>query len=253
MKYSVCTNSVFGNISIPEALKRIRSLGLDTFEFWSWWDQDVDAIAAAMEETGMKLSAMCAKMVPLNEPARREEYVQGLKESIAVAKRLGCRQLITQVGQELSDVPRAAQHESIVEGLKQCAPILEAEGIELLVEPLNTLVNHKGYYLARSDEAFEIIREVNSPMVRVLFDVYHQQITEGNLIDNLTGNLDLITHIHIAGNPGRHEPLKDSEVCYPAVLAALKRAGFTGAVGLEYFPLGDPDESLREIMEKMPL
>lgn len=253
MKYSVCVNSVFGGVSIPEAIKRIRAVGLDAFEFWSWWDQDIDAIAAAMKETGLCLTAMCTKMITLTDPARREEYIQGLKDSIEVAKKLGCSQLISQVGQEIPGVPRAAQHESIVEGLKQCAPILEEAGIELLVEPLNILVDHKGYYLSRSDESFDIIREVNSPKVKLLFDIYHQQITEGNLIENLTKNIDLISHLHVAGNPGRHEPTKNSEICYPSVLAALKAAGFTGPVGLEYFPLGDPEESLKEILEKMPL
>jgi len=196
---------------------------------------------------------MCTRMVPLNVSEQRGAYVDGLRDSIRAAEKIGCRMLISQVGQAIDGQPRQAQHDSIVEGLRQCAPILEDAGMTLVIEPLNALVNHKGYYLTHSEEAFEIIREVDSPSVKVLFDVYHQQITEGNLIDNLTCGADLIGHIHIAGNPGRHEPLDNSEVCYPAIIRALKASGYGGAVGLEYFPLRDPEEGLKEILEKMPL
>ena len=121
-------------------------------------------------------------------------------------------------------------------------------GIVLAIEPLNTLLNHKGYYLARSDEGFEIVREVDSPCVKLLFDIYHQQVTEGSIIRNLTQNITDVAHIHIAGNPGRHEPYENSELDYPTVLKAVKAAGYKGYVGLEYLPLRDPDESLKAML-----
>lgn len=253
MRYSVCASAVYNGIPLPEAIREIASLDYSAYEFWSWWDQDMDQVAEAQQETGLQPVGLCTRMVPLNMPERRNEYVQGLQDSIRIARRLGCPMLITQVGQMLSDHSRSAQHASIVEGLKVCAPILESEGIMLTVEPLNTLIDHKGYYLDRSDEAFEIIREVNSPNVKVLFDVYHQQVTEGNLIANLTANIDWIGHVHIAGNPGRHEPLTGSEVHYPTIIQTLKDIGYTGAVGLEYFPTVDPKEGLRDILRNMPL
>ena len=140
-----------------------------------------------------------------------------------------------------------------MEGLRACAPLLEDAEITLTIEPLNTLVNHPGYYLTSSAEGFEIVREVNSPRIRLLFDIYHQQITEGNLIANLTANAPLLGHIHAAGNPGRHELLGENEIHYPSVFAALKRTGYDKAVGLEYFPVGDPDESLKQLFKVMPL
>lgn len=253
MEYSVCASALFGGVPVHEAARRIHALGFSAFEFWSWWDQDVDAVAAAIGETGLKLAAVCTRMVPLNVPGRREEYIGGLRESVAVAQRLGCPRLISQVGQAVEGVSRQAQHDSIVEGLRACAPILEDAGIELVVEPLNTRVDHKGYYLDRSDEAFQIIRETGSRNVRVLFDIYHQQVTEGSLIGNLTKNVALVGHIHIAGCPGRREPYADSEIHYPSVLRALKAAGYEGFAGLEYFPLKNPEESLREVLARMPL
>jgi len=253
MKYSVCASAVFSKMPLAEAIREIARIGYPACEFWSWWDQDMDAVAEAVRETGLEVAGICTKMVPLNDPLRREEYVQGLRESVCAAKRIGCGRLISQVGQAIEGMDRRAQRDSIVEGLRACAPILEEENIELVIEPLNTLVDHIGYYLDRSEEAFEIIREVNSPKVKVLFDVYHQQITEGNLIENMTRNVSLIGHIHIAGNPGRHEPHKNSEVHYPTVLAALKQASWHGYAGLEYFPLEDARQGLEEIRKVMPL
>ena len=248
MFWSVCASAVFSGMPLTEALPLIREAGAEVYEIWGWWDEDIDALAQAQRAAGLKLCAMCTKMVPLNDPARRGEYVDGLKESIAAAKRLGCNVLISQVGQAIEGVSREVQHRSVVEGLKVCAPVLEEAGMTLVFEPLNILKDHIGYYLARSDEAFEIAREVNSPSVKVLYDVYHQQITEGNLIGNIRRNVDLIGHIHIAGVPGRHEPL-EGEISYPAVLSALTDAGYRGAVGMEYFPTKDAVEGVRETME----
>ena len=253
MEYSVCLPAVFGGISIPDAIRRVSALGFGAYEFWSWWDQDVDAILEAQEATGLRPRGLCTRFVSLTAPGERDAYIAGLRKSLQIAKRLRCPTLISQVGQAIAGVPREEQHRSIVEGLKMCAPMLEDAGVTLAVEPLNTLVDHRGYYLERSDEAFEIIREVGSPNVRVLFDIYHQQITEGNLIANLTKNIDMIAHVHIAGNPGRHEPLIDSEVHYPTVIGALRSCGYDGAVGLEYFPLRDPEEGLRDILLRMSI
>ena len=253
MKYSVCASAVFSGIPLAEAIRRIAAAGYSACEFWSWWDQDMNAVEAAVRETGIEVVGFCTRMVPLNDPSRRSEYLDGLTESIAVAKRLGCRRLISQVGQTIEGMERQAQHNSIAEGLRACAPILESEDIELVIEPLNTRVDHIGYFLDRSDEAFQIIRETNSPRVKVLFDIYHQQITEGNLIADLTKNAPLVGHIHIAGVPGRHEPHRHSEVHFPSVLRALKEAGWHGHAGLEYFPTGDAELGLQELLAQMPL
>ena len=253
MFYSVCASAVFNKIPLARSLAEICAAGAEYYEFWGWWDQDLDALEHAQRESGLKLTAMCTKMVPLNDPAQREAFVQGLKESIAAAQRLGCPTLIAQVGQDRTGFPREVQHAAIVEGLRACAPHLEAAGVTLVIEPLNVLVNHKGYYLYSSAEAFEIVREVNSPRVKVLYDVYHQQISEGNLIANITAGAGLIGHVHIAGVPGRHEIGDGCEINYPAVFDALKRTGYDGAIGLEYLPEREPVEGIRALFAAMPL
>lgn len=252
MHYSVCVSAVFDGKPVHECLGQIAATGASHYEFWSWWDQDVDAIEAAQKKTGLKPAALCTYFIPLTEPERREEYIEGLKKSIAVAKKLGCSTLISQLGND-TGAPREEQHASIVEGLKACAPLLEEAGVILTIEPLNVLVNHPGYYLTTSIEGYDIVREVGSPNVQLLFDVYHQQITEGNVIANITAGTDLIGHIHVAGNPGRHELTLENEINYPSVFAALKRLGYNKAIGLEYFPVTDPIGSLEELFKAMPL
>lgn len=253
MVYSVCVSALFGGKPVHEGIALAKKAGYDTCEFWSWWDQELDAVEKALHENQARLWAMCTYFIPLNDPERRQEYLRGLVETLDAAQRLGCKTIISQVGQDQPQLSRDRQTQSVIDGLKACVPLLEAAGVTLVIEPLNTRFDHPGYFLARSEEAFAIVREVNSPHVKVLFDIYHQQISEGNLIPNVTDNAEWIGHIHAAGHPGRHEPFGRNEIHYPSVLAALKEAGYTGAVGLEYFPLMDAMDSLQALQKEMPL
>ena len=188
--------------------------------------------------------SMCTTEFNMTNPDMREKWLAGLKESCEAANRVGAKRLITQVGQD-TGAPREQQHASIVAALKAAASILDATGVTIMIEPLNTLVNHPGYYLWSSAEAFDLIREVSHPLVKVVYDIYHQQVMEGNIISSITNNLDCIAHLHSAGHPGRHE-LQFGENDYKVIFAAVDKAGYKGACGLEYSPLLDPEESLRE-------
>ncbi|MBQ8415785.1 MAG: TIM barrel protein, partial [Clostridia bacterium] len=196
-----------------------------------------------LDETRVELLSMCTTEFNLTDPAYRDTWVAGLEESYIAAQKLGVHRLITQVGKD-TGAPREEQHASTVAGLRAGAPILEKYGVTVMIEPLNTYVNHPGYYLWSSLEAFEIIREVNHPNVKVIYDIYHQQVMEGNIIPNILNNLDCIAHLHGAGHPGRHE-MQNGESDYRVILKAVDEAGYTGALGLEYNPLLEPEESLR--------
>ena len=187
---------------------------------------------------------MCSTVFYMTNPAKREDRLNGVKESCAAAKRVGASKLITQVGADTGE-ERARQHDSIVAALKQAKSILEDSGVTIMIEPLNIYVNHPGYYLWSSREAFEIIHEVDHPLVKVVYDIYHQQVMEGNIIPSITQNLDCIAHLHSAGHPGRHE-LQFGENDYKVIFAAVDKAGYTGACGLEYGPTMDSVESLKE-------
>jgi hydroxypyruvate isomerase len=243
---SVCIDAVLENMPVADAIELISNCGFNSFEFWAWWEKDIAQLVAVRDRFDMTIAACCTKFISLTDPGLRNEYLVGLKESIAAAKQLDCRTLISQVGDFRPGVNRNEQHQSIVDGLKQAAPLLEAAGVTLVIEPLNEKVNHPGYYLIRSDEAFEIIDEVGSPAVKVVFDIYHQQISEGNLIPNIVATIDKIGHFHAAGQPGRNE-LTLGEINYPYIFAAIADAGFCGHVGLEYWPTLDAAEGLKEV------
>ena len=143
--------------------------------------------------------------------------------------------MITQVGND-TGAPRMRQHDAIVAGLKRMAPHLEKAGIILTVEPLNDVKDHPGYYLTSSDEGFDIIREVGSPNVQLLFDIYHQVHMGENVMEKIEKNYDLITHFNIAGHPNRDAKLFDGGFDYDPVFRMLKEMGCEKALGLELFP-----------------
>jgi hydroxypyruvate isomerase len=139
------------------------------------------------------------------------------------------------------DVPGLSQQDMtrhVIEALKQAADIVEKAGGPILVlEPLNVLVDHPGYHVVKSDHAAEIIDAVGSPKVKILFDIYHQQISEGNLIGNIRKYYDRIGYFQFGDHPGRHEPFT-GEIHYPNVFKAIYQLGYQGMVGGEYGPVG---------------
>lgn len=244
MRICVPVPCFFGQMDFCEAIDRIADLGFDAIETYDWRNLDLDAVRGRCARRGVELLSMCTTEFRLTDAAYRAAWLAGLERSCAAARRVGAGKLITQVGQD-TGAPRAAQHENIVETLRQAAPILEASGVTVMIEPLNTLYNHPGYYLWSAIEAFDIIREVNHPQVKVVYDIYHQQVMEGNIINNITQNLDCIAHLHSAGHPGRIE-LQFGENDYRYIWKRVDEAGYTGACGLEYNPTLDAEESLRE-------
>ena len=264
LQLSACIEWIFADRDFPARIDAVAEEGLPAFEFWGWGNKDRPAIIEHKDRSGLTLASMSVDPhVHLLEGDPIPAYVQTVRESCRVAQQLGCDRLITlvqdapagagqpwysAVGSEDGMALRQTRRDSIVRALKAVAPIAEGEGITLVLEPLNTLVDHAGYFLASSQEGFEIIQEVDSPAVRLLFDIYHQQITEGHLIENLTGNIDLVGHLHVADVPGRHEP-GTGEINYFNVMAAIEKAGYNGYVGLEYIPSGDSADSLKLIKQ----
>lgn len=247
MRACVSIPCFFGKDDFADAVAKVASAGYDAAEIWGWEKLDLERAKKALDENGVELLSMCTTVHKPNLPELRDEFVSGVRKSCEAAKKLGAKMLITQVGQDSGEI-REKQHESIVLGLRAAVPVLEEYGVTLMIEPLNILVDHKGYYMPSSAEAFDIVREVGSPYVKVVFDIYHQQITEGNIIPNIVNNLDLIAHLHAAGHPGRHE-LWLGENDYRFIMRELERAGYKGALGLEYKPTLDPFESLVKTKE----
>ena len=244
MRICVPSPCFFGRMDFCEAIEKTADLGFDAVETYNWKNLDLDAVRAVCQRRGVELLSMCTTDFRLTDAAYRGAWLQGLEESCRAASRVGAGRLITQSGPD-TGAPREAQHANIVETLKQATPILEKYGVTIMIEPLNTLYNHPGIYLWSSKEAFDIVRAVNHPLVKVIYDIYHQQVMEGNIINNVTQNLDCIAHLHSAGHPGRIE-LQFGENDYKTIWRRIDEAGYRGACGLEYNPTMESEASLRE-------
>lgn len=247
MRFCVPVPCFFKDVDFCDAIKKIGELGFDAAETYNWRALDLDKVRSTCEESGVELLSMCTTEFNMTNPELRQKWLEGLALSCKAANQVGAKHLITQVGND-TGADRGYQHESIVAALKAAKPILEDTGVTIMIEPLNTLVNHIGYYLWSAVEAFDIIHEVDNQYVKVVYDIYHQQIMEGNIIPNITGNLDCIAHLHSAGHPGRID-LQYGENNYHVIFDAVDKAGYKGACGLEYRPTMPGVESLMKFKE----
>jgi len=249
MKYSICIDSIFQGMDSLAALEKVKAAGFGVFEFWNWQNRDMNALTKKAEALGLTCAGFCTTCFNLTDPAQREVFLSGLKESIEQAKKTGVRFLITQSGND-TGARRSFQRQSICDGLNAASQVLEAAGITLLLEPLNEKIDHAGIYLTSSEEGFEILRTVKSPNIKLLFDIYHQQITEGDIIRRLSSNIGEIGHIHCAGNPGRHE-LDSGELDFRRIFSSLESSGYRGYTGIEYFPAEPAAAGLKRLREMM--
>ncbi len=262
---AVCVEPVFPELPFLERIKRVGELGFPAIEFWHIdhhfdgqrvvpQEKDVAALKKTCQEAGVAVSDFVLSSAEgyiggaMVNPQDRDCYLDNLRKLIPIAHELGCQKLITCAGNEVEGLSHQEQHQSAVETLKAAAPIAANAGLTLLLEPLNIHVDHPGYSLPSPHEGADIVREVDHPHVRLLYDIYHMQIMAGNVIDFIEKNIDVIGHFHAAGVPGRHE-LYIGELNYPNIFRRIDELGYEGYFGLEYWPTRDSAESLREIKE----
>jgi hydroxypyruvate isomerase len=249
VQLSVCIEMFWRDRPHHERIIGAGELGYRACEFWGWKGKDLDGIRGALDETGLSLAALCLEPnFSLIRRGYEQELVAGMRETAGVAERLGCPTVITTTGNTLDDETYEMSRRRIVRHLKALAPICEDHGLTLVLEPLNTLADHHGYWLTRMAHAVDIVEEVESPSVKILMDLYHQQVQEGNLIANLTQYIPFIGHFHAAGVPGRHE-LVGGELDYRAIFQAIDATGYQRVVGLEYAPTLETEASLRQALE----
>lgn len=247
-KLSVCIEMFWRDQPHHERVPLVAELGYQACEFWGWKNKDIAAMRGALDEHGLALAAICLEPnFSLIARGSQKELVEGMRETAGVAKELSCPTVITTTGNTLDDESYEMSRRRVVRHLKALAPVCEDAGLTLVLEPLNTLVDHHGYWLTRMAHAADIVEEVASPSVKILMDIYHQQVQEGNIIANLRRYVPLIGHMHAAGVPGRHE-LAGGELDYRAVFRAIDEAGYQGHVGLEYSPALDTSASLKQAL-----
>jgi len=179
----------------------------------------------------------------LNDKSMHAKFLEDFKANIKAAAECKWPNVITMAGDRagIGDAEGMDNCEAI---LKEAVKIAEDSGVTICMEMLNSKVNHPGYMCDNYPWAFDLCRRVNSPRFKLLFDIYHMQIMEGDLIATLRKNIQHIGHFHTAGVPGRHELDENQEIFYPAVMRAIAESGYQGYVAHEYTPLRDPVESL---------
>lgn len=221
-------------------LDRVRAtaaLGYPAIEFWPWQNKDVDALSSLCDELGVEVAQFTAWgfRPGLNNPENHDRFIKAIEDGCEVARRLKCKMMTVVGGDDQPGMTQDQMHEHIITGLKRAAPIAEAADVMLILEPMNIRVDHKGHCLYGSPDAVRICRQVGSSHVKINWDLYHMQISEGDLSRRLREGFDQVGYLQLADNPGRNEP-GTGEIHYNRVLKEAHDLGYRGYVGLECRP-----------------
>ncbi len=236
---------------LEDLFPRFKAMGYQAVEIWKP-DADFERVADLARQNGLVMASIVGHdslPVGFNNPAEHERIWDELHASIDLAARTGVPGLIVFSGNRLPGQPEDEAIAACVEGLKKIAPYAEARGVNLNMELLNSRVDHPGYQCDHSEWGLKVVKAVNSPRVKLLFDIYHMQIMEGDLIRTITENIHWIGHFHTAGVPGRRDPDESQEINYAAVARAIAETGYDLFVGHEYRPKGDLIASLMKTFE----
>lgn len=254
LKIDVLFDVFWGELSAEERIPKIAECGYKYVETWGGGD------AEQLKSIGNVCKANDIQMISivLNSPnddniapVRREnleKFLAQIDEYSDNALAAGCNAGIVTTGSLVEGMSLDQHKQNLTESLRQAGELTAKKGFNLNLEPLNTLVDHAGYYLDSREDSVDIIKEVALKNVKVLYDIYHMEIMTGNQVDFITKNIDCIGHFHSAGVPGRHE-LFNGETNYPFIIKKIEEAGYDKFFGLEYMPELESGESLRKTLE----
>lgn len=206
MKLSVCVDMMFSYCDFYERFAEVKKCGINTIEFWKWTNKDIDKIINSqmnvsifnIDSTDEQLSYDLSRGI-LND-GRTEDFLKALEESIPVYKSLNAKAMIVLIGEH-----KEYCEENVLKCLMAAKPIVEKEGVTLIIEPLNS-IDRVGYSMPYARPVFELLKKVGSPNIKMLYDIYHQNMMGDFSLAEIRENIDVIGHFHIADAPGRHEP-----------------------------------------------
>ena len=241
LKQSAC-RWCYGKIPMEDFAKACAEAGLKSID-----------LAGKAEWPAITKYGMVPTMVPgpttipdgLNRKENHPQIVEKMKTMIAEAKEVGAPHIIVFSGNRKGMADDEGLENCAI-GLKQLLPMAEATGVKIAMELLNSKVNHPDYMCDKTPWGVELAKEVNSPMFGLLYDIYHMQIMEGDVIRTIRDNHKYIFHYHTGGNPGRNEIDETQELNYPAIARAILETGYSGYFAHEFIPKRDPITSLNE-------
>ncbi len=245
-KLSVMLWTVFRQLPFEQRLEKVAEAGYRAVElvdeFRNWQAADFSRATARRRSLGISFDATAGLASGIADPAGRQKFLQEVGEMLPIMEKLECRNLIVLSGNAAPGLSREAQHESCVEALQRAAELAAPRGVTLLLENIDPEENPR-YYLTASREGFEIVGKVNHPKVRFLYDLYHEQIAEGNLTETLEKNFAGLGLVHVADVPGRHQP-GTGEINYGNIFRKLGELNYGGFVAMEFLPQGEPVAAL---------
>ncbi len=250
---SVMLWTVFTKLPLEQRLENIVEAGYNNIEligeYSKWSESDWKQAIAKTKQLGINFDVSANLAHGVANPNDREALLSDLRKELVLMDRLSCPGAIVMSGPVVPGMPREIQHQSCIESLKRAASLIEGkqihgQPIRLLLENIDPEENPK-YYLTSVAEGFEIVRAVNHPQVRLLYDFFHEQISEGNLIEKLEKNIEYTGLVHIADVPGRHIP-GTGEINYDSIYRKLTELKYDRMVAMEFLPLHDGVAELRQ-------
>jgi hydroxypyruvate isomerase len=253
---SIMLWTVYRKLPFEQRLEKVSEAGYKNVElvgeYRKWSEDDFKRANAKRKELGIRFDTTAGLRHGVGNPGDRDAMLADIRAELPIMEKIECPAVIVMSGNVVPGMPRDTQHKSCIEGLKRAAELVQGKEINgqpvrLLLENIDPEENPK-YYLQSVAEGFEIIRAVDHPQVRFLYDFYHEQIAEGNLIEKLEKNIDYTGLVHIADVPGRHEP-GTGEIDYNSIYRKLAQLNYNRIVAMEFYPTGDPIETLRHARE----
>ncbi len=259
MNIGLCIEMAFARLSFERRLAQAAKAGFRHVEMWfvdGSFKGSGEELAALAKKHGLSITNTVIGAPDgslgggLTDPAHRREWLERTRMTLAFNQAAGIPATIVCTGNVVPGRSDRQMERSVQAGLEATLKLAEAARVTLFLEPLNSTYDHAGYWLTSSDRGAALCRQFNSPRLKLLFDCYHMQIMEGDLLKHIERNLDVIGHVHNAGVPGRNE-LFLGEVNYPFVFRQLERLGYRGIFGLEYAPSMADAASVRKTLEHL--
>ena len=252
-KISVMLWTVFQKLPFEERLEKVAEAGYHAVElvgseYKNWSDEDFRRANRKRRELGITFDVTAGLAHGVADPDAREAFLSDLRQALPAMEKIECPAIIVMSGNVVPGKSHKDQHQSCIEGLKRAAEIAEKKDLTILLENIDLEENPR-YYLWSVAEGFEIITSVGHPRVRFLYDFFHEQISEGNLIEKLEKNIEKVGLMHVADVPGRHEP-GTGEINYTNIYRKLAMLKYDRYVAMEFIPTDDPVASLRRAREE---
>jgi len=236
-KFAVNVEMWWTKLPFLERIRKTAEYGFPAVEFWPYKGKDLGAIAKLTQRLNIEITQFTAwGFTPgMNNPKNEDRFIATIEEACEVAKRLNCKMMTVVAGNDQKGMTQQQMHTQVIKALRRAAPIAERNKVMLILEPMNIRVDHAGHCLYGSNPAVKICRAVDSEYVKINWDLYHMQITEGDLCGRMRDGFDQIGYLQLADHPGRHEP-GTGEIHYNRVLQEAQKLGYRGYVGLECRP-----------------